>query len=243
MPQNSRNHLILALDGSDKEGLKHLVAKMTGLVFFYKVGCWGYTAWGPELVEYIRGLGGEVFLDLKFHDIPHTVAGAVAEAARLGVYFLTLHAQGGKQMMTESVKRLNEVCQKEGLRKPKLLAITILTSLGETALHEELNVSADLTQQVIHLAKMAKDSGLDGVVASPQEVAILRQELGRDFLIVTPGVRPAQLVQDDQKRVLTPREAMLQGADYLVIGRPITQAPQPVEAVREILRQMATVVY
>lgn len=242
MERDSREKLILALDGDDKHRLEHLVLSLKDLVLFYKVGCWGYTAWGPDMVKFIRRNGGEVFLDLKFYDIPHTVAGAVVEAARLGVYFLTMHSLGGTRMMKESVERVTAFCEQNGLRKPKLLAITILTSMDQLVLDEELRIDFPLSEQIIHLAKLARSAGMDGVVASPREVEIIRRHCGEDFLIVTPGVRPAQLVGDDQQRVLTPREALRQGSDYLVIGRPITQAPHPVQAAREILNQMATVV-
>ncbi len=238
MTQKSRQRLILALDGNDKGHLEGLVHSLKGLVCFYKVGCWGYTAWGPEFVSFIRRQGGEVFLDLKYHDIPHSVAGAVVEAARLGVYFLSLHAVGGVKMMSESVQRVSSFCRREGLRKPKLLAITILTSLDQLALREELGVNLPLPKQVLKLAKMAQEAGMDGVVASPHEVAALRRHCSKNFLLVTPGVRPARLAVDDQQRVLTPQQALRQGADYLVIGRPITQAPHPRQAVEEILQQM-----
>ncbi len=237
--EQARQRLILALDGNDKRCLIDLVHTLKGEVLFYKVGCWGFTAWGPEFIKFIRQNGGEIFLDLKYHDIPHTVAGAVVEAARMGVYFLTVHSMGGVEMMSEATRQVSAACRKEGLRKPKLLAITILTSLDQLALREELGVTLSLSEQVLHLAELAREAGMDGVVASPHEVTAIRKRCGDDFLIVTPGIRPAQLAGDDQRRVLTPREALQRGADYLVIGRPITEAARPLEAVREILRRIA----
>ena len=240
MTEDSRRRLILALDGADKDYLSRLVRQLQGEVFCYKIGCWGFTAWGPEFVRFIRSRGAQVFLDLKYHDIPHSVAGAVTEAARLGVYFLTMHSLGGVRMMSEAAKTASRFCRQQGLRKPKLLAITILTSLEQQALRSELGIDAPLEQQVLHLAKRAQEAGMDGVVASAREASTLRRQCGEDFLLVTPGVRPAagSAPADDQQRVFTPQQAIEAGADYLVIGRPITRAQNPRQAARNINEQI-----
>jgi orotidine-5'-phosphate decarboxylase len=183
------------------------------------------------------GGGPDVFLDLKFHDIPNTVAEAVVEAARLGVRFVDLHASGGPAMMVAARARVARACRMERLRRPVMLAVTVLTSL-DTADLAAIGVSATPERQVMRLARLAARSGMDGVVCSPREIAALRRALGRRLTIVTPGIRPPGTAAGDQKRVLTPREAVAAGADYLVVGRPVLQAADPVAAVRAIAADM-----
>lgn len=225
--------MIVALDMADAALATRLLNRLDGLARFYKVGSQLFTAAGPEIVRAVRARGAEVFLDLKFHDIPTTVAGAVRSAAALDVAMLTVHAAGGRAMLGAAV----EAAARDGGRRPKLLAVTVLTSLSAMAAREEAGVARPLPEQVLHLARLAKTAGLDGAVASPQEVRALREALGKGFLLVTPGIRPAWAARDDQVRVLAPREALEAGADYLVVGRPIAAAPEPRAALERLLAE------
>lgn len=226
--------VIVALDMSDAALAARLLDRLDGLARFYKVGSQLFTAAGPEIVRTIRARGAEVFLDLKFHDIPTTVAGAVRSAAALDVAMLTVHAAGGRAMLAAAVEA---AAGRDGGRRPKLLAVTVLTSLSAVAAREEAGVARPLPEQVLHLARLAKAARLDGAVASPQEVRALREALGRGFLLVTPGIRPTWAGRDDQVRVLAPREALEAGADYLVVGRPIAAAPDPRAALERLLAE------
>jgi orotidine-5'-phosphate decarboxylase len=183
-------------------------------------------------------MGKKPFLDLKFHDIPNTVAGAVRSATRHGVHMLTLHASGGKEMMAAAASAAREESAKTGKGRPILLGVTVLTSLKDDELHR-IGFAHAVADQVLRLAVLAKDAGLDGVVCSPHEIEITKKECGRDFLVVTPGIRPAWAAAQDQKRIMTPAEALEKGADYLVIGRPVTGAPSPGDAFLRILAEMA----
>lgn len=225
--------VIVALDMADAALAARLLNRLDGLARFYKVGSQLFTAAGPEIVRAVRARGAEVFLDLKFHDIPTTVAGAVRSAATLDVAMLTVHAAGGRTMLGAAV----EAAARDGGRRPKLLAVTVLTSLSAMAAREEAGVARPLPEQVLHLARLAKTAGLDGAVASPQEVRALREALGKGFLLVTPGIRPTWAARDDQVRVLAPREALEAGADYLVVGRPIAAAPDPRAALERLLAE------
>ena len=233
----ARKHLIFGLDvASTKEALS-LVRRLTGEVGLFKVGKRLFVHAGPDIVRRIRKQGGEVFLDLKFHDIPETVATASVEAARLGVYLLNIHASGGTEMMKHTVAAVDNVCRAEKLRRPKLLAVTVLTSLDAGDL-KAVGVGGSARKQVLRLARLASNCGMDGVVASPHEIEWIREECGPRFLIVTPGIRPAA-VDDDQKRIATPSAAVRAGADYIVVSRPIREAPDPVRAAREIIADIA----
>lgn len=225
--------IIVALDVPNGKGALDLAARLDPKLCRVKVGKELYTAAGPSLVEKLRDSGFDVFLDLKYHDIPNTVAGACAAAARLGVWMLNVHALGGRAMMTAA----REALAAAG-KPPKLIAVTLLTSMGEADL-AEVGVSGSATDVVLRLARLARDCGLDGVVCSPQETELLRRECGKRFLLVTPGIRPAEGAADDQKRVATPRAAVDSGADYLVIGRPVTRAPDPLAALRVIAEEIA----
>jgi orotidine-5'-phosphate decarboxylase len=232
-----RARLIFALDvGSITEALDYVDA-LTREVGMFKVGKQLFLHAGPQIVQMIRDRGGEVFLDLKFHDIPRTVAKAAAEATRMGVRMFDVHASGSLEMMRRSIGEVTKVCRTQGLRRPKVLAVTVLTSLNRDDL-KRVGVVSGIENQVVRLARLANEAGMDGVVASPQEIAPIRKECGRGFLIVTPGVRLRGKSWEDQKRVTTPEAAIRAGADYLVVGQPIREAADPVAAAREIVAAM-----
>jgi orotidine-5'-phosphate decarboxylase len=232
-----RARLIAALDVPTLAEVESLVEALRHEVGVFKVGKQLFLHAGPAVVRMIRDRGGEVFLDLKFHDIPRTVARAGIEATRLGVKMFDVHASGSFEMMRVTVSEVTKHCRKEGLKRPKILAVTVLTSLSREDL-KRVGVQSGVESQVVRLAKLAREAGMDGVVASPLEVARIRRECGRNFLIVTPGVRPRQAEWGDQKRVMTPTEAIRNGADYLVVGRPILDAKDPAQAAREIVGEM-----
>ena len=222
--------IIVALDvGSKKEALD-LVAQLHGEISIFKIGLQLFTAAGPESVRAVLATGAKIFLDLKLHDIPNTVAGAVTAAGQLGATMLTLHLTGGRDMLDAAV-----AAKTVGL---ELLGVTALTSMDSKTLLET-GIHSSIEEQVQRLADMAAATGLDGVVASPHEIKALRARFGDKLKIVTPGVRPSWAEPDDQKRFTTPREALQNGADYLVIGRPITAHEDPREAVRKILAELS----
>ncbi len=229
MPE-SVNRVIVALDVPALAATVELAKRIGPHVGAVKIGSQLFTAEGPRAVAAMRELGLRVFLDLKFHDIPNPVAGAVRAAGGLGVWMLNVHASGGGTMLAAAV----EAARAEPGRRPLVLGVTVLTSLDEGSLRETLGTARSLREQVRHLAQACRTAGLDGVVASPQEIGDIRAVCGRGFLIVTPGVRPAEAARDDQRRVMTPAEAVQAGADYVVIGRPILMAPDPIEAARRI---------
>jgi orotidine-5'-phosphate decarboxylase len=227
--------IIFAMDVkefSDVELWAELLSKHVGM---FKVGKQLYTACGPAAVRMIQKCGGEVFLDLKYHDIPNTVAMATLEAANLGVKLCDLHALGGHEMMSKTMETLDK--NFSAAERPKVLAITILTSSNEETLRG-IGINLSVPEMVVKLAKLAQSAGVDGVVASPQEVGLIREACGTDFLVVTPGVRPAFASTDDQKRIMTPSDAVKAGSDYLVIGRPIAAAENPVGAAQAIVDEI-----
>lgn len=238
MSDSTKNRLIVALDfetGAEALKLFHELKDVAGM---FKIGSQLFTAAGPALVREIVAAGGRIFLDLKFHDIPNTVAAAGVEAARLGVSIFNVHALGGSEMMRRTAEAVAAEAAREGLPRPSVIGVTVLTSADHATL-AEVGIASTTEAQVSRLARLALASGLDGVVASPHEVALVRESVGsRDFLIVTPGVRPSGSASDDQKRVMTPAEAVRAGADYLVVGRPILKAPNPVRAARQISEEM-----
>jgi orotidine-5'-phosphate decarboxylase len=234
-PHEARDRVIVALDTPGLAEAEALLDRLAGVVGTFKVGSRLFTSAGPAAVELVRKRGGRVFLDLKFHDIPAIVGGAVTEAARLGVAFLTVHASGGSDMLRAAA----EAARAAGRDRPHVLAVTVLTSLGRAALQRELQIPIAVEGQVAHLAGLAQAAGCDGVVASPQEAGRLRGLLGRDSLIVTPGIRPAGAAAGDQVRIATPEAACRAGADYLVVGRPITAATDPKAAAEAIVRAVA----
>jgi len=230
--------LCIALDGSSREWIVRMAAKVAPACHWLKIGLEAFTAFGPELIGEIADLGPRVFLDLKLHDIPNTVAGAAANAVVPGVGILNLHASGGREMMKAADQRLRE----RGLRKQTaLIAVTLLTSLDGDAC-EELGFAFPPEELVSRWAKTAQESGMDGVVASAREIQGIRSRCGSDFLIVTPGIRPEWAAGNDQKRVMTPAGAVSLGADILVIGRPVTQAENPLNAIERIRGEMEAAV-
>ncbi len=236
MKKENRDRIIIALDVQTKEEGIALVSKLKDARTF-KVGLELFTAEGPALFKKLKALRKDVFLDLKLHDIPNTVAGAVRSAFRHGVQMMTIHTSGGREMMAKAAETARQVSEELGRPKPLLLGVTVLTSLKGAEL-EEIGMGPDVARQVVRLAGLAKAAGLDGVVCSPQEIEVLRKEFGRDLVIVTPGIRPLWAAAQDQKRIMTPAEAVAKGADYLVIGRPVTGAPSPQEAFLKIVEEL-----
>lgn len=232
--------LIVALDVETPAQALSLVQELRGVAGMFKVGSQLFTLAGPQIVKDIIDSGAKVFLDLKFHDIPHQVAGAARSATELGVSLFTLHASGGTDMMRRAAEAVAETAQRIGTTRPAVLAVTVLTSIDAPTL-AEIGVSSTPEESVIRLAKLAEEAGVDGVVASPQEAAAIRRTVAPQFLIVTPGIRPASnSVTDDQRRVSTPAAALAAGANYLVVGRPITAAADPVAAAHQIVAEMSS---
>ena len=230
--------LIIALDVESLAQAEALMDRLDGLVTRYKIGSQLFTAAGPAAVEAVHKRGAEVFLDLKFHDIPNTVAGAAREATRAGVFMFNVHASGGRAMMRAAAEAAAAAAREFRGRRPLVIAVTVLTSLDRATLHSELGVASSVEGHVLRLCDLAREAGLDGNVASPQEIASIRNGLGRDWVIVTPGVRPAGTAPDDQSRVATPGAAARAGAHYLVVGRPVTAAPEPARAAEAILAEI-----
>ncbi|MBI4367657.1 MAG: orotidine-5'-phosphate decarboxylase [Deltaproteobacteria bacterium] len=231
--ETARRQLIIALDGASLVRAQALVEELQSEVVNFEVGMELFTACGPAAVQMIRDRGAHPFLDLKYHDIPSTVAKAVAAAARLGVMAVNVHAAGGSHMLKEvraAVRHLGL-----GKKAPKLIAVTVLTSMETMA---DIGIQFEVRSQVVHLAKLAKSCGMDGVLASPLEIQPIRQACGPDFLILTSGIRPIGSLPHDQRRIGGPAQAIRAGADYLVVGRPVTEARDPLQAVRGILEEM-----
>ena len=239
------NPILVALDVDSAAKAIALADALRGVVGGYKIGKQLFTAAGPAMVHALTSRGDRVFLDLKFHDIPNTVAGAVQSAVATGAWMVNVHASGGSAMMKAAAEAAAKTAAALGRPRPLVIGVTVLTSMNEAAL-AEVGVTRPVIDQVVHLARLAKQSGLDGVVASPQETAAIREACGPDFQIVTPGIRPlrpgsgqaADLGKDDQARTLTPAEAMTAGSTYLVLGRPITGAPNPREAAEQIVASL-----
>lgn len=226
--------LCLALDVDSFDEAKIIIDELHDCVGVFKIGKQLFTKVGPKIVDYVQNKKSRVFLDLKFHDIPNTVSKASEAAARMGVCMFNVHATGGSEMMRAALEGIRN----SGNLKTIVLGVTVLTSISENILKNEMHVTENLEDHVTHLAKLAKKSGLSGVVASPQEIRIIRQTCGENFIILTPGVRPDWAGQDDQKRVMTPREAIQAGADFIVIGRPILKATDRREAAEKIIKEI-----
>src|SRR5262245_18824481 len=228
-PITPRDRLIVALDFPTKSEALALASTLSGVVSAYKIGLQLYTAEGPEIVREVAATGAKIFLDLKLHDIPNTVAKAVAAAGELGVQMLTVHLSGGHAMLSAAV----------AAKSPNLLllGVTVLTSSTLETLRET-GVNSGIEDQVLRLAELGQKSGIDGLISSPHEVKTLRERLGNGMKLVTPGIRPAWAAPDDQKRFTTPKDALKNGADYLVIGRPITADPNPRSAVERVLTEI-----
>lgn len=236
---DARERLIVAFDGDwSLAELDRIGAELSGRIGMAKIGKRLFTRHGPGVIEKLVAHSLPVFLDLKFNDIPNTVAEACAEAVATGAAMLDVHASGGREMMLRARESVDEAASRLGVVPPILIAVTVLTSFDEGSLNE-VGVSGPLQEQVRRLASLAAVCGLDGAVASPREIEVIRKACGPDFLIVTPGIRPGGAVMgDDQKRVLSPSAALEKGADYIVVGRPIIAAPDPVAAAREVIAEM-----
>ncbi|HKR61208.1 MAG TPA: orotidine-5'-phosphate decarboxylase [Pyrinomonadaceae bacterium] len=241
METDLKNRLIVALDVETARRALDLVAILKDHVGMFKVGSQLFTAAGPDIVREIVKAGNRVFLDLKFHDIPNTVAAAAVEATRMGATIVNVHAAGGGEMMKRTADAVTETATTEGFSRPFVIAVTVLTSSDETTLMAT-GISNSPENQVIKLGLLAAHSGMDGLVASPLEVAGLRAAISKpDFLLVTPGVRPSGAAPNDQKRTMSPAAAISAGADYLVVGRPISAAKDPLAAAQAILAEIASV--
>lgn len=229
-----KNKTIIALDVSSREQALHLVKELRELTSMFKVGSQLFMVTGPAIVQEIVEMGGKVFLDLKFHDIPNTVSRAAVEAARLGVSLLTIHASGGRAMMESVAAELHE---KFGTSRPAVIAVTVLTSLDARILNE-LGVERPIEQQVQRLALLAQSAGVDGVVCSMREIQVVRKVVNPSFLIVTPGIRMPDQSLNDQQRIATPHDAIAAGADYIVIGRAVTDERDPRDAMERLLQSI-----
>lgn len=227
--------IIVALDFQNAKTAINFARQLNPQMCRLKVGKELFTAAGPQLVEALQQQNFEVFLDLKFHDIPNTTAKACQAASNLGVWMVNVHASGGLEMMQAAREAIDK-----NTFKPILIAVTVLTSMSEQAL-QKIGVQTPLQQHVLNLATLTKEAGLDGVVCSAQEAALLKENLGQDFCLVTPGIRPKNAAKDDQTRIVTPQDALNLGAHYLVIGRPITQAENPLKALEDIFQECTSI--
>ena len=228
----AKDKIVIALDVDSAEKAKELVSELKDYVGVYKINSL-FNEEGPSIVKEIVDNGGKVFLDLKYHDIPNTVANYAKAAAKMGVFMFNVHATGGFEMMKAAADAV-----KESEHKPLVLAVTVLTSIDQEALKNELNVNISVEEQVVSLAKLAKKAGMDGVVCSPKEIKLIREACGEDFVIVTPGIRTAWAATGDQKRITTPKDAVEAGSNFLVIGRPIVKAENRIEAAKKILKEI-----
>lgn len=229
--------IILALDLDTREEALDLIRRLPSARCF-KIGLRLYTAEGPRLLQDIARLGKRIFLDLKLHDIPNTVAGAVKAAACLQVDMMTLHASGGLDMMRRAAVEASNEAAKKQVARPQLLAVTVLTSLQDTDL-KKMNIQSSSLEMVLTLASLAEEAGMDGIVCSPREISAVREQVKPGFKVVTPGIRPAWAAAQDQKRIMTPAEAVRLGSDYLVIGRPVIRASSPEEALERIIKELS----
>jgi len=235
----ARDRLIVALDVDSAVEARRVIAELRDMVGGFKVGLQLFTVAGPDFVRDLCESGSRVFLDLKFHDIPNTVAKAGVEATRLGVWMFNVHASGGNEMMRQTVSEVGEFCATTSNAPPLIIGVTVLTSSSDDAL-DEIGIKATAAEQVLRLAKLSEAAGVGGVVASPVEAAMIRRECGSNFKIVTPGIRPFNATTDDQKRVTTPAEAVRNGSDYLVVGRPVIAAADRTAAVSDILLEISS---
>ena len=231
-------HLIVALDVDNKERAMELARVLTPHVGMFKVGMELFYACGPDLIPSIRELGAKIFIDLKLHDIPNTVSRAVKVLTRYGADIINVHTAGGKEMMQAAVQAAKEESARLDKSRPRVIAVTVLTSLGQEEFNDQIGITGRIEDRVKFWSKMAQDSGLDGIVASAREAAAIRQMCGKQFIIVTPGIRPAGSAAGDQKRIVTPADALKAGSTYLVVGRPITAAGDPAAAARQIIDEM-----
>ncbi|PYM90406.1 MAG: orotidine-5'-phosphate decarboxylase [Candidatus Rokuibacteriota bacterium] len=234
------DRVLVALDVQTLGEAEVLLDRVAGVLTGCKVGSQLFTAAGPAAIEMARKRGFRVFLDLKFHDIPNTVAGAAREATRLGVFMLNVHASGGVAMARAGAEAATKAAAEFRIARPLCLGVTVLTSLDRRALQREVGVPTSVEGHVLHLASVSREAGLDGCIASPQEIALLRVAMGAGWVIVTPGVRPAGVDPADQARIATPRRALAVGADYLVVGRAISAARDPAAAAAAVVAELRT---
>jgi len=234
---NAENRLIVALDIDDRKKCKEMIKILSPEVEIFKVGIAPFTDFGDDILNTISSAGKKVFLDLKFHDIPTTVRKAAFAAAKKGVFMMNFHCFGGAAMMTEAAVGAKEGARAAEKKTPILLGVTVLTSMDKRDL-ALIGMNTSVKEKVAELAKLAKQAGMDGVVASAEETQMIKEIFGKEFLVVTPGIRPAWAASADQKRVLTPLEAIANGSDYIVVGRPITQAEDPLEAARKVINEI-----
>jgi orotidine-5'-phosphate decarboxylase len=232
-----KEKIIVALDVSTANEAREIVAELKDSVGAFKIGLQLFTAFGASFVRELVEQDVKVFLDLKFHDIPNTVAKASVEVAKLGVWMFNVHAIGGGEMLRKTVEEVREICEKDNLKQPKIIGVTVLTSSNDETLNE-VGIEAETERQVLKLTKLVAKCGLDGVVASASEVKAIREDLKSNLIIVTPGIRPSFATNNDQKRVMTPGEAVNLGSDYLVIGRPILKSQNKKKAIDEILNEI-----
>ena len=234
----SQNQLIVALDVEDLAAANELVITLSDDVKWFKIGKQLFTSVGPNSVRMLQKAKKNIFLDLKFHDIPNTVAGAVESGTTIGANMINMHTSGGFEMMRAAAESAEKQASELGLPKPTVLGVTVLTSVDEANFQRDFGTPRRLSDQVAYLAELSQKAGLDGVVASPLEIELIRKVCGNDFVILTPGVRPTWAAANDQQRVMTPAEAIDAGADYIVVGRPITASDSPREAARAILQEI-----
>ena len=239
MSENAEQRLIVALDAPTLDVAEKWLIELKGVVHYYKVGLELFTAHGWKAVNLVKNYGGRVFLDLKLHDIPNTVSRTLAAVCEHEVDMVNVHALGGFEMM-RTAREAVEKYSSGRVKKPQLIAVTILTSHDQKSLSRDLRVRGSVKKEVLHLAGLAKKAGLDGIVCSPEETAWVRKKFKKDFLIVTPGIRPTGAEKGDQKRIFTPEKALKAGSDYIVVGRPVTQATYPKEAALQILSSIAS---
>jgi orotidine-5'-phosphate decarboxylase len=238
---STNKRVILALDISEYEYAVEIIDKLSNYIDIFKVGLELYTSAGPGIIDELHKRGKKVFLDLKFHDIPNTVSRAGIAAARLGVYMFTVHASGGYDMMKQCMDDVVRVCLKENISRPRVIGVTVLTSISKESLRNEVGIQHSLNTHVRHLAGLSLKAGLDGVVSSAHEAARIRGQCGSGFLIVTPGIRPSSAPVEDQKRTMTPKKAIQEGADYLVMGRAILGEKDPVKTLELITKEIDAV--
>jgi orotidine-5'-phosphate decarboxylase len=234
---NAKDRLIVALDVDSQGECMELVDILASEVDIFKVGVAPFTGYGHAILQKLQDAKKKVFLDLKFHDIPNTVRNAARTAATQGVFMMNFHCLGGRSMLEAARKGAEEGSASSGSATPLLLGVTILTSMNEDEM-QAIGFKGAVENKVLELAQLAKDAGLDGVVASAKEARLIKERIGKDFVVVTPGVRPTWTAAGDQKRILTPSQAITEGADYIVVGRPIIQADDPREAAKKIIEEM-----
>jgi orotidine-5'-phosphate decarboxylase len=239
--EQAASRVMVALDYPDAQAAERLIAELSGIPCYMKVGMQLFYAAGPGFVESLKQKGYYVFLDLKMHDIPNTVKGGAGSVTKLGVDMFNVHAAGGKAMMEAALEGVDAAITGTGISKPSVIAVTQLTSTSQTTLNDEIGIAGTVEAAVLRYAKLASIAGLNGVVASPVEVEAIKAACGSDFKTVTPGIRPAGAALNDQSRIMTPGEALRQGTDYMVIGRPITAAPDPRAALESIIKELIEV--